>query len=66
MILDCEQTVLCMPLFVPWVDRDFLVIPDQIVPWLCGLEGCCSQLLCQLCSLSDVFWSHQTVLLKGV
>ena len=38
MILDCEQTVLHMPLFVPWVDWDSLVIPFQIILGLVSWE----------------------------
>ena len=53
MILDYAQTVHRMLQFVPWVDLQFLVIPDQIVAELCGLVGCCSLLLYQLCSQSE-------------
>ena len=45
MSLDYAQTVHHMLQFVPWVDLEFLVNPDQTVAELCGLVGCCSSLL---------------------
>ena len=60
MILDCAQTVLHMPQCVPLVDLGGLVIPDQIAVELCGLVGCCNQLLCRLHSQSEEFGTLET------
>ena len=51
--LDYTQTVHHMPQFVPWVDLEFLVIPDWIIAEICGLVGCCSLLLYQFHSQSE-------------
>ena len=61
-ILDYAQTVHHMLQFVPWVDLEFLVIPGQVVAELCGLAGCCSQLLYQLHSHSERLGTLETKL----
>ena len=62
MSLDYAQTVHHIPQSVPWVDLEFLVIPDQVVVELCGLVGCYSLLLCQLHSQSERLEIPETVL----
>ena len=53
MIQDCAQTVLHMLRCALLVCLVGLVIPGLVVV-LCGLVGCCSQLLCRLHSLKDL------------
>ena len=62
MIQDCVQTVLYMLQCVLRVGLAGLVILDQIIVGLCGLVGCCSQLLCRLHSQSGGFGSLETAL----
>ena len=62
MIQDCEQTGLHMLQYVLNVDLAGLVTPGQIIVELCGLEGCCNLLLCQLHNQSGRLGTLETVL----
>ena len=61
MIPDCAQTVLHMLQYVPLVDPDGLVIPDQIAVGSCGLVKCytssCVDFTVSLKDLGPLDWA---------